>query len=78
MDCGVSPVWGMSQNRAKSGPEVIKLFFMLNSAEYEIFDTHMFKNIKKLSIFSASDEPRMIYFLLLTYKKPHLWALLVF
>ena len=34
-------------------PEVIKLFFMLNSAEHEILNVHKYKNIKKLSIFQA-------------------------
>ena len=30
-----------------------KTFFMLNSAERQILNAHMYKNIKKLSIFQA-------------------------
>ena len=33
--------------------EVIKLSFMLNSAEYEILNAHKYKSIKKISIFHA-------------------------
>ena len=33
------------------GPEVIKLFFMLNSFEHEILNAHKYKNIKKFSCF---------------------------
>ena len=35
---------------AEPCPEVIKLFFLLNSAEHEILNAHKYKNIKKLSI----------------------------
>ena len=35
------------------GPEVIKLFFMFNSAKHDILNAHKYKNIKKLSIFQA-------------------------
>ena len=31
----------------KTGPEAIKLFFMLNSTEHEILNAHKYKNIKK-------------------------------
>ena len=34
-----------------SDSEVIKLFFMLNSAEREILNAHKYKNIKKFSFF---------------------------
>ena len=37
----------------KSGPEVIKLFSMLNSVEHEILNADKYKNIKKLCIFQA-------------------------
>ena len=30
-----------------------KTFFMLNSAEHEILNTHKYENIKKFSIFQA-------------------------
>ena len=43
---------------------------MLNSAELEIFNAHWYKNIKKLSIFSGSDKPRMIFFLLKKVETP--------
>ena len=36
----------------RSGLEVIKLF-MLNSAEHELLNAHMYKNIEKFSIFQA-------------------------
>ena len=39
------PVWG------RPGPEVINLFFMLNSVENEILNAHKYKNIKKFSFF---------------------------
>ena len=35
------------------GPEVIKLFFMLNSAEHELLNAHKYENIKNFSIFQA-------------------------
>ena len=37
---------------------------MFNSAEHEISNAHKYKNIKKFSIFSGSDKPRMLFFLL--------------
>ena len=37
----------------KPGPEVIKLFFMLNSAEHELLNAHKYENIKNFSIFQA-------------------------
>ena len=37
----------------EAGPEVIKLFFMLNSVEHEILNAHKYKNIKKISFFQA-------------------------
>ena len=35
------------------GPEVIKLFFVLNSVEHEILNAHKHKNIKKFRLFKA-------------------------
>ena len=32
---------------ANSGPEVIKIFFMLKSTEHKILNVHKYKNIKK-------------------------------
>ena len=43
------------------GPQVIKLFFMLNSVEHEILNARKYINIKKLG-FTGSDKPRMLYF----------------
>ena len=36
------------------GAKVIKLFFMLNSAEHEMLNTHKYKNIQKNQHFSGS------------------------
>ena len=36
-----------------SGPEVIKLFFMLNSVEHGILNAYKYKNIKNFGLFSA-------------------------
>ena len=33
-----------TQNSCGAGPEVIKLFYMLNSAEYEIFSANEYEN----------------------------------
>ena len=41
------------QNAIKPGPEVIKLFFVLNSTEHEILNAHKYKNIKKFGLFNA-------------------------
>ena len=35
---------------------------MLNSAEHEILNANKYKNIKKISFFSDSDKPRMLFF----------------
>ena len=51
-------------------PEVIKKFFMLNSAEHEILNAHKSKNIKKFSIFSGSNKHRMLFFLLIKAEMP--------
>ena len=36
-------------------------FFMLNSIEHKKLIAHMYENIKKCSIFSSSDTPRMLF-----------------
>ena len=41
---------------------------MLNSAEHEISNAHKYKNIQKYRIFSSSDKPRMLFFLLINVK----------
>ena len=37
--------------RTKTRPRGYKTFFILNSAEHEILDTHKYKNIKKSGFF---------------------------
>ena len=54
----------------KSGPAVIKLFFVLNSVEHEILNAHKYENIKKFSFVLGSDKPRMLFFLLINVKMP--------
>ena len=53
-----------------------KTFFILNSADHEILNTHKYTNIKKFSLFSDSDKPRMLIVLQIKVKMPfkHLWA----
>ena len=49
-------------NQLRPGPEVIKLFFMLNSAEHEILNAHKYENIKKFSTFQAQlIKPRTLF-----------------
>ena len=55
------------------GPEIIKLFFKLNSIEHEILNAHKYKNIKKFSRFSGSNKPRMVFFLLINVKMPTIY-----
>ena len=43
----------MSDKQCSSGPEVIKLCFMLNSAEHEFFSTHKFDYANKQRNFHA-------------------------
>ena len=43
---------------------------MLNSAEHEILNAHKYKTIRKLCIFSGSDKPRMLFFLLIKVEMP--------
>ena len=54
-------------------PEVTKKI-MLNSAEHETLNTHMYKHIKKFS----SDNPRMLFFLLKNVKMPTVVGVLTF
>ena len=48
----------------QTGPDVIKLSFMLNIAEYEILNAHNYEN-KFIQHFSGSDKHRMLFFLLI-------------
>ena len=43
--------WQSLQNQIR--PRDYKTFFMLNSAKHGILNAHLYKNIKKLSIFQA-------------------------
>ena len=43
---------------------------MLISAEHEILNAHKYKAIRKLGIFSGSDKPRMLFFLLIKVEMP--------
>ena len=54
----------------RRGFEVIKTFFMLNSAELEILNAHNYENIRKNQISSGSDKPIMLFFLLIYVKMP--------
>ena len=38
-------------------------FFMLNSAEREIFNTHKSEKYQEMQLFPGSDKPRMLHFL---------------
>ena len=51
---------------------------MLNSAEHEILNAHKYKYIKKFSIFSGLDKPRMLFFLLMNVKMPTSVGILTF
>ena len=49
---GISLCYAGCQHK-EPGPEVIKLFFVLNSVEHEISNAHKYKNIKKFSFCQA-------------------------
>ena len=51
-----------------SGSKVIKILAMLNSPEHEISNAHKYKNIKRISIFSGSDEPITLFFMFINVK----------
>ena len=51
---------------------------MLNSAEHEILNAHKYENIKIFIIFSGSDKPKMLYFLLINVKMPTIVGILTF
>ena len=50
------------------GLEVIKLFFMLNSAEHDILKAHKYKKCQEIQHFSRSDKTMMLFFLLINVK----------
>ena len=51
---------------------------MLNLAEHEILIAHKYKNIKKFSVFSGSDKPITLFFLLINVKMPTTVGILTF
>ena len=64
--------------RSKIGPEVIKLFFMLNSAEHEILYALKYKKYREMRYFSGSYKPRMLFLLLINVKMPTVVGILTF
>ena len=56
-------------------PRGYKSFFVLNSAEHEIFDHHKYKNIRKFC-FLCSDKPRMLFIPLINVKMPTIVGIL--
>ena len=58
----------------RSCPEVIKLFFMLNS----ILNAHKRKNIEKNRLLSGSGQPIMLFFLLINVKMPTIVGIFIF
>ena len=61
----------------KSGPGVIKLFFVLSSVEHEIVNAHKHKDIKKFG-FLSPDKPRMLFVPLVNVKMPTFGGILTF
>ena len=55
-----------------------KTFFMLNSVEHEILNAHKYKKYQEIQLFSDSDKPRMLFFLLINVKMPTLVGILTF
>ena len=53
-------------------------FFMLSSAEHEILNAHKYIDIKKSQLFSGSDKPRLLFFLLINIKMPKIVGILTF
>ena len=59
-------IWQVHSPTHRTGLKVVIYnFCKLNSAEHEILNSHKYKNIKKFSFFSGSDEPSMLFFLLI-------------
>ena len=67
----------LTELNQKTGLEVIKKF-MHNSAEHGTLNAHKYENIKKFSIFSGSDKPRMLFFPLINVKMPTFGGILIF
>ena len=55
-----------------------KTFFMLNSAEHEIVNAHKYKKYPEIQLFSCSDKPIILFFLLINVKMPTIVGILIF
>ena len=62
----------------RSGPKVIKLFFILNSVEHEILNAHKYKKYQAIRLFLGPDKPRMLFFPLTNVKMPTIVGILTF
>ena len=65
-------------SRSRPGPEVIKLFFMLNSSEHEISTAHKklkYRQIKKFLPLSLSD---VVFIMLINVKMSTIVGILTF
>ena len=60
------------------GPEVIKLFFVLNSVEHEILNAHKYKKYQEIWLIFGSDMPSMLFFPLIIVKMPTVVGILTF
>ena len=64
--------------KIKPGPEVIKRFFMLNSAKHEILNAKKYKNISRNSAFFQVQTSLECYFLIMNVKMPTTVGILTF
>ena len=73
-------VWCLSNytHRLRPGPKVIKLFFMLNSAEHEILNAHKYKKYQEIELFTGSDKPIVLFSWLINVKMPTIVGILTF
>ena len=55
-----------------------KTFFMLTLVEHEILNAHKYKKYQEIQLFSDSDKPRMLFFLLMHVKMPTIVGILTF
>ena len=59
-------------------PRGYKTFFMLNSVEHEILNAHTYKKYQEIWLFTGSDKPGMLFFLLTDVKMPTIVGILTF
>ena len=60
------------------GPEVIKLFFVLNAAEREILNAHKYRKYQEIQLFACTDKRRIIFFPPINVKMPTIVGILTF